>query len=283
MNKVIVTSDSTSDLSPGIIEKLDIKIIPLYVNIGDDSYKDGVDIKQKDVFESFEKDGVLAKTSAISVYDFKLFFEYYLKQGYEIVHFSISSLFSSCHQNAINASQYLETDRISFIDSINLSSGIGHQVIRAGILAKKGASRQEIVEDNESIKAKVNSSFVIDSLTYLAKGGRCPGLVAQGANLIKLKPCIEVIGGTMKVGKQYRGSLERCLNAYIDDRLRDIESIDSNRVFITHTVEDEELVERIVEKVENLKYFDEILITEASCTISCHCGPGTLGILYIEK
>lgn len=183
----------------------------------------------------------------------------------------------------MNATNLLETDKISVIDSLNLSTGIGHQVMYAGEMAKEGLSRHEIVDKIESIIPKINASFVIDNLTYLWKGGRCSGLSALGANLIQIKPSIEVIDGAMKVGKKYRGSLERCLKSYLDDRLKNIDTIDSKRVFITHTIQDEDLVNSIKEHLESKNYFKEILITSAGCAISCHCGPGTLGILYIDN
>ncbi|NLJ89593.1 MAG: DegV family protein [Clostridiales bacterium] len=283
MGKIIITSDSTCDLSQDLINNLDIRVIPLYVNIGDESFKDGVEISPEEVFKSYEENDVLAKTSAIPIYDFKVFFEDLLDQGYEIIHFSISSLLSSSHQNAVNAANMLDTDKISLIDSLNLSTGIGLQVIRAAELAKQGLTRQEIVDDIAAYSHKVNSSFVIDSLNYLWKGGRCSAVSAFGANLIKIKPCIEVTDGTMKVGKKYRGSLERSLKAYVDDRLKDIESIDPKRIFVTNTVEDKEITNRIIEMIKDRNYFEEILTSTAGCTISCHCGPNTLGIIYINK
>lgn len=283
MSKVIITSDSTSDLSPAIVEELNIQIIPLYINIGDDSYKDGVEITPKEIFERFNKDEILPRTSAISLYDLQMHFEKLLKEGYEIVHFSISSLFSSTHQNSINAAKALDPDKITLIDSLNLSTGIGHSVMRAAELARDGHNRNEIVKEIEALIPKINASFVIDTLTYLWKGGRCSGLSAMGANLLQLKPCIEVIDGSMKVGKKYRGSLERCLNAYVDERLLYLDKISPKRIFITHTSQDEELVKRIKERVKSKNYFEEIIVTTAGGTISCHCGPGTLGLLYIDK
>ena len=283
MNKVIITSDSTSDLTSQIIDELDIRITPLYVNIGDDSFKDGIEISQDEIFKSYEENGVLAKTSAIPIYDFQTFFKNLLDDGYEIIHFSISSLFSSSYQNAINASNLIETDKISIVDSMNLSTGIGLQVMYASEMAKEGLSRHEIVDKIESIIPKINASFVIDNLTYLWKGGRCSGLSALGANLIQIKPSIEVIDGTMKVGKKYRGSLERCLKSYIDDRLKNTDTIDSKRVFMTHTIQDEDIVNKLKQYLENKNCFEKIIISSAGCTISCHCGPGTFGIFYINN
>ena len=146
MSKVIITSDSTSDLSPAIVEDLNIQIIPLYINVGEDSYKDGIEITPPEIFERFDKDGVLPSTSAIPFYDLKASFEKLLNEGYEIIHFSISSLFSSTHQNSINAANALDPDKITLIDSLNLSTGIGHSVMRAAELARDGLSRKEIVK-----------------------------------------------------------------------------------------------------------------------------------------
>lgn len=283
MNKVIVTSDSTSDLTENIIDDLDIRIIPLYINVGDSTYKDGVDIIPEDIFKSFEESGTLAKTSAIPIYDFEVFFKSLIDQGYSIIHFSISSLFSSSHEHAVAAKNLLETDQITCIDSLNLSTGNGHLVMRAAELAKEGFTREEIVKEIEGLIPKVNSSFILDDLTYLWKGGRCSGVSALGANIIKIKPCIEVTDGTMKVGKKYRGSLNRTVKAYIDDRLEDIDSIDSKRIFITNTTHDTELIEIVKEKIESKNYFNEVIVTKTSGTIACHCGPGTLGVLYMNK
>ena len=283
MSKVIITSDSTSDLSPAIIEDLNIQIIPLYINIGENSYKDGIEITPTEIFEGFDKDGVLPRTSAIPFYDLKVSFENLLNEGYEIIHFSISSFFSSTHQNAVNAANELDPNKITLIDSLNLSTGIGHLVMRAAELAREGLSRDEIVKEIQALIPKVNASFVIDTLTYLWKGGRCSGLAAMGANLLQLKPCIEVVDGTMKVGKKYRGSLDRCLNAYVDEKLTYLDKINPKRIFISHTSQDEELVVRIKERIESKNYFEEVIVSTAGGTISCHCGPDTLGIIYIEK
>jgi fatty acid kinase fatty acid binding subunit len=283
MSKVIITADSTCDLSPQIIKDLNISILPMYVNIGDDSYQDGINITPDDVFETFEKNGVLAKTAAIPVYDFQTCFQKHLEQGFEIIHISIGSLFSSSYQSALSAANILESDKISVIDSCNLSTGCGHLVMAAAELAKKGLGRKEIVENLNSLIPRINASFIIDTLTFLWKGGRCSSVVALGANVLQLKPCIEVIDGEMKVGKKYRGHLERCLSSYVEDRLTDLNKIDPKRIFITHSGCNDKILSMVKDKLESKNYFKEIIITRAGCTVSCHCGRNTLGILYYWK
>lgn len=279
--KLIVTADSTCDLSSNIREELNINIIPMYVNIDEKSFQDGVDITPQDVFESFEKNGILAKTSAIPIFDYTEFFQKYLDQGYEIIHISIGSKFSSTYQNAVNAANMLEN--VSVIDSANLSTGYGHVVMFAAELVKEGNEKKEVLEKLNDFIPKVNASFIIDTLTYLWKGGRCSGVSALGANLLQLKPCIEVVDGEMKVGRKYRGSLERCLSSYVQNRLSELDQIDPKRIFITHSGCSDEIVNMVKSKIESKNYFKEIIETKAGCTISCHCGPSTLGILYYSK
>ena len=283
MSKVIITGDSTCDLSPDILKKLNIQTIPLYVNVGDDSFKDGVDITPDTIFQIFEERGILAKTSAIPIYDFQIFFKDLLDQGFEIVHITLGSKFSTTYQCAVSAANLIDSDKISIVDSENLSTGYGHVIMHGGELAMEDLSRTEIVNELKALIPKVNASFIIDTLTYLWKGGRCSSVSALGANLLQLKPCIEVIDGQMKVGKKYRGNLDRCLKSYVDDRLKDLSKINSNRIFITHTLQEDKIAEKVKERIESKNYFKEIIITKAGCTISCHCGPNTLGILYVDQ
>lgn len=278
--KVIITAESTCDLTADILQGLNIPIIPMYVNIEEVSYKDGVNIQPDVIFTTFETKGILAKTSAIPVYDYKLFFEKYIEQNYEIVHISLGSKFSSTYQGAVNASNMLEHVRV--VDSGNLSTGYGHTVMLAAEMARDGKSPEEILTGLSHFIPKVKASFVIDTLNYLHKGGRCSSVAALGANLLQLKPCIEVVDGEMKVAKKYRGNLERTLKSYIDDKLADLNKIHPKRIFITHSSCSDEMVEMVKNAIEQKEYFQEIIVTKAGCTISCHCGPNTLGILYYD-
>ena len=279
--KVLITRDSTSDLPPGLVEKLNIKTIPLVVTLGDKAYQDGVDITPEDIYKYHDEHGVLPKTSAANVDDMINFFEPFVKEGYEIVHFTISSSMSSTYQNSCIAAD--EFEGVYVIDSQNLSTGEGLLVLKACEWAAEGLSAKEIYDKVNELIPRVDASFVIDSLEYLHKGGRCSALAALGANLLKLKPCIEVQGGSMGVSKKYRGKYGETLKQYVADRLTDYSDIDLSRVFVTHAGCDEEIVNQVVEQVKATAPFSELIISRAGCTVSAHCGRNTLGVLYIRK
>lgn len=279
--KVLITRDSTSDLPPELVEKLNIKTIPLIVTLGDKTYQDGVDINPDDIYKYHEEHGVLPKTSAANVDDMINFFEPFINEGYEIVHFSISSAMSSTYQNSCIAAD--EFEGIYVVDSANLSTGEGLLVLKACEWAAEGFSAKEIYDKVCELIPRVDASFVIDSLEYLHKGGRCSALAALGANLLKLKPCIEVTNGTMGVSKKYRGKYSETLKQYVADRLTDYSDIDLSRVFVTHAGCDEEIVNQVVEQVKATAPFEELIVSRAGCTVSAHCGKDTLGVLYIRK
>jgi DegV family protein with EDD domain len=200
-----------------------------------------------------------------------------------VIHFNLSSKMSSCHQNAVIAAQ--EFENVYVIDTKNLSTGSGHLVLDAAIMAKEGRSAEEIIERVNGLMDKVEASFVIDSLKYLHKGGRCSGVAALGANVLKLKPCIEVKNGAMGVGKKYRGNFEKVILEYVRDRLKGRDDIDTRRIFVTTPPGgvSPEIVQSVIDEIKKYKTFDEIFTSEASCTISTHCGPVTLGILFYRK
>ena len=279
--KVLITRDSTSDLPPELVEKLNIKTIPLVVTLGDKAYQDGVDITPEDIYKYHDEHGVLPKTSAANVDDMINFFEPFVKEGYEIVHFTISSSMSSTYQNSCIAAD--EFEGVYVIDTQNLSTGEGLLVLKACEWAAEGLSAKEIYDKVNELIPRVDASFVIDSLEYLHKGGRCSALAALGANLLKLKPCIEVQGGSMGVSKKYRGKYGETLKQYVADRLTDYSDIDLSRVFVTHAGCDEEIVNQVVEQVKATAPFSELIISRAGCTVSAHCGRNTLGVLYIRK
>ncbi len=279
--KVLITRDSTSDLPPELVEKLNIKTIPLVVTLGDKAYQDGVDITPEDIYKYHDEHGILPKTSAANVDDMINFFEPFVKEGYEIVHFTISSSMSSTYQNSCIAAD--EFEGIYVVDSQNLSTGEGLLVLKACEWAAEGLSAKEIYDKVNELIPRVDASFVIDSLEYLHKGGRCSALAALGANLLKLKPCIEVQGGSMGVSKKYRGKYGETLKQYVADRLTDYLDIDLSRVFVTHAGCDEEIVNQVVEQVKATAPFSELIISRAGCTVSAHCGRNTLGVLYIRK
>jgi DegV family protein with EDD domain len=284
MAKIKLTCDSTCDLGPVLIQKHDVHVIPLYINFEEKSYRDGVDLSPLDLFDLVKQKNTLPKTAAVSVEDYIELFRPYLEQGYEVIHINISSKMSACHQNALLAAKELESlGKVYPIDSYNLSSGSGHLVLEAAELAKEGKSGEEIRQALIQKAKLLEVSFCIDTLEYLHKGGRCSSVAALGANLLKLRPCIEVKDGEMGVGKKYRGKMDKALMDYVTDRLSGRDDIDLKRIFITHTYAPDEIVELVREAILKLQPFQEIIETKASCTISSHCGKGTLGILFFKK
>ena len=280
--KIKITSDSTCDLSPELIEKYNIDILPLYVGMGDDVLKDGVEATPDDIYAFVDKTGILPKTSAPNLNDFTELFEKYTKDGYEVVHFCISADFSSSYTTACLAAE--EVGNVKVVDTRNLSTGSGLVVLHGCEMAQNGATPEEIQKECSELTGRVEASFVVDSIDYLHKGGRCSSVAALGANLLKLKPCIEVIDGKMQSAKKYRGLIDRVILNYVTDRLNGRDDIDKHRIFITHTKCSEQIVEEVRKKINQLSPgFDEILETTAGCTITSHCGPYTLGILFVRK
>ena len=280
--KIKITSDSTCDLSPELIKKYDIDILPLYVSLGDDTKKDGVEATPDDIYDYVDKTGVLPKTSTANIAEIITFFEKWHNEGYTIVHYSISSDFSSSYHNACIAAE--EVGDVYVVDSRNLSTGQGHLVLKGADFAAEGKNAEEIKAECEKLASKVEASFVVDSIDYLRKGGRCSAIAALGANLLKLKPCIEVIDGKMTPSKKYRGKIDKVILDYVRDRLSGRDDIVMDRIFITHTKCDPETVNAVRDKInEYMPGFKEILETTAGCTITSHCGPNTLGVLFIRK
>ncbi len=281
MSNIVVTSDSTSDLTAELRERYNISVLPLGVTLGDKAYKDGVDITPDDIYAHHSKTGELPKTTAANVDECINFFKKFTDQGKTVIHFSISSSMSSTFNNGRLAA--IECGNVYVIDSANLSTGEGLLVIAAAEMAEQGLDAEEIVSKIEDLVSKVDSSFVIDNLEYLHKGGRCSALAMLGANVLKLKPCIEVKNGSMGVGKKYRGRFGDVLKTYVDERLADVNDIDNSRVFVTHAGCDEEIVNAVVEQVKSKGIFKEVFLSRAGCTISSHCGADTLGVLFIRK
>ena len=279
--KIIISSDSTADLSPELIERYKISIIPLGITLGTNLYKDGVDIDAEKIYEHHAKTGELPKTNATNVGELEDYFTELTKDGSAVVHFTISSNMSSTYNNAVMASENFSN--VYVVDSKNLSTGGGLLVLAACDMAANGLDAKTIAEKVTELVPNVEASFVIDSLEYLYKGGRCSALSVLGANLLKLKPCIEVKNGSMGVGKKYRGKYPDVLKEYINERLVNIDDIDTTRVFITHAGCDETLVKELFKIVKDKNIFGEVLVTRAGCTVSSHCGRNTLGILFIRK
>ncbi|MBP1574756.1 MAG: DegV family protein [Oscillospiraceae bacterium] len=281
MRPIKIISDSTADLPKELIEKYDIEVLPLSVTLGENSYKDGLEISAQDIFKYYEETKGLPKTSAVSVLEYTEAFTTWVEKGYDVIHFTISSTMSSCYQNACIAA--VEIGHVWSIDSANLSSGIGLQVVLAAELAAKGESAEVIAKHIAEAKTRVDASFILNQLEFLHKGGRCSGVAALGANLLKLKPCIEVVDGKMKVGKKYRGAYEKCALEYVCDRLDGNDNIETDIIFLTWTGVDAKLLKEIEKEIKKYHKFHTIIVNEAGSTITGHCGPGTFGILYFRK
>ena len=282
MKNIIISTDSTSDLPKELIEKYDIRVLPLSIVSDTDSKKDGVEINANDVFEYQRSTGKLLKTAAANMVEWGDFFDSFGEND-GVVNFTISGEMSSTFTNSRVAA--LERENIYTIDSQNLSTGIGLLILTACDLREQGLSAKEIYEKIEELKPYVRSSFVIDTLEFLHKGGRCSAVAALGANLLKLKPCIDVENGKMGVTKKYRGKITDVLRTYVKERLENYDKIDHDKVFITHTMDEENMfiVDELVNYVKENYDFKNVYTSTAGCTVSVHCGPNTLGILYIEK
>lgn len=279
---VKIISDSTCDLSPELLRQYDVSITPLSVCCGERVGADGTEITPDDIYEYVHAEGKLPQTSAVNVADYMEEFHRWTKQGCCVVHFCISSDFSSTYQNACLAAK--EVGNVFVVDSRNLSTGQGLLVLHAAEMAANGYYAQEIWETCSAMAKRVEASFVIDSLDYLYKGGRCSALGAFGGNLLRLKPCIEVRNGKMTPGKKYRGKIEKVMLQYVEDRLQNRTDINKHRIFITHTKCSPEAVQAVRDKIlEIVPDFEEILETTAGATITSHCGPNTLGILFVRK
>lgn len=278
---VKITSDSTCDLSSELLSTYDIDIIPLTIVLGDKPLRDSLDITPVDIFRAVSGGATLPSTTAVSVGEYQERFAALSKEYDAVIHINIGSGFSACFQNATLAAE--EFDNVYAVDSQNLSSGHGHVVLAAAKAAKAGKSAQEILSMLADLTPRVEASFILDRLDYMVKGGRCSAVAMLGANLLRLKPCIEVKNGAMGVVKKYRGSFEKCLESYVKDRLDQRDDIITDQIFITHPdcpASDVALTRREIEKYAS---FDAVTETRAGCTVSCHCGPRTLGILFVRK
>ena len=280
--KVKITSDSTCDLSPDLIHRYDIGILPLLITFGENACRDGVDTSPEDIYRFVEETGTLPKTCALNTSEYEEFFRSWTEQGYSLVHFCIGSKFSSTCQNARIAAACMEN--VYVVDSENLSAGQGLLVLRASELQREGMDAETIYQACTALAPKVEASFVLDDLEYLVKGGRCSGVAAFGANLLKLKPCIEVRSGSMEPAKKYRGKIQNVIVEYVTDRLTGRNDLEKRRIFITHTRCEPEWVEAARKKVLELAPdLTEILETTAGATVTTHCGPSTLGVLFVRQ
>lgn len=281
---VKIIADSTCDLSPELVTKYDIDILPLHILLGEDEYEDGKNVTPEEIFSWSDEHKTTPKTSAPSLTDAIALFRPYIESGREIICFSISSSMSTSGNVMRIAAEELEAaDCITVIDSANLSTGIGLLVVEAAIMAQNNHTAAEITSVIEKLKPNVRASFVVDTLTYLYRGGRCNAVAAMAGGVLKLHPKIVVENGAMNASKKYRGKINSAIMSYVKDMEKDLQSARPDRVFITHSGCDHAIVEAVREYLKSLGVFAEILETRAGGVISSHCGPGTLGVLYISK
>ena len=282
MSKVKIISDSTCDLSEELLIQYDIAVLPHPIVRDGEWLQDNVSITPDDIYAHYERTGRLCTTSAPNAYDYEQFWRPWLDEGYEIVHFTISSEMSTAYNQAVLAAE--EMGHVYPVDSRSLSTGIGLLVLEACDLRDQGFAAEEIAAMVREDSAKCQASFLVDVIEYLWKGGRCSSVAAIGANLLKLKPRIDVQNGKMLSTKKYRGKTTKCFAAYADDLLKGKDNIRQNRIFITHSGIDEDIIQLVQDKIRQWQPgVEHIYVTRAGGTISCHCGPGTLGILYMYE
>ena len=274
-----VTATSTCDLPPELLERYQITMVPLYVSFGGNTYKDGLETGPEDIFRHVEDGGQLPSTSAVNIADYQELFAELSPKYDSVLHITIGSEFSCCYQNALVAAE--EFSNVYVVDSRNLTVGQGILALEAAMAAQRGDSIEDILKMLDGMTDRVDTTFVVDKLDYLAKGGRCSSVVALGANLLKLKPCINLVDGKMSVGKKYRGAFDKILPDYVRDQLAG-KNVDLNRIFVVHTRCNPAIPTAICQLVKEYG-FREGHTAVAGSTISCHCGPNTLGVIFLRK
>lgn len=280
---VCITYDSTCDLPPALLERFQIRTVPLTIQTGERIFPDDGHYTSEDLYADFHRDGTLPKTAAVSPEQFKEFFGAILAEGFDIVHIDISADLSGTCQNARIAAAELEAGRIHVVDSRQLSTGGGLLALQGAKLRDEGMAAGDIADELRRLAPHSDTSFVLDTLEYMWKGGRCSGVAALGANVLKLKPCLEMREGKLVVCKKYRGTMERVYRQYITERLAG-KTVVEDWAFITHSGGiAEDTLAQLTELVKSLAPFREVFLTQAGCTVSSHCGPGTLGVLFLRQ
>ncbi len=279
MNKIVITADSPVDLSAEQAKTYGIEIIPLHIILDSEDHLDGVDITPDDIYEAYNTKKILPSTSAISVAEYETFFKKFTDEGLSVVHLSLSSAISSTHQNACIAA--MELENVHVVDTRRLSTGMAVLALKAVELAESGLSAVEIATTLTAMRDKVSTSFILETLTFMNKGGRCSALVAFGANILGIKPTIENLNdGSLVLGKKYRGKSSIVRRQYIDDKLS-APNIDYTRIFVDHSGLAEDEINELKAYIEDNYKFKEIIVTRAGSTISTHCGPGTFALMFM--
>lgn len=279
--KIILSADSTCDLGEELKARYDVHYYPFHIILEEQDYQDNVDITTKEIFDAYYARKVLPRTAAINVGEYVDYFKPWVDKGFEVIHLNLGGAISSAHKNCVLAAKELG-GHVYPIDSFSLSTGIALQVIEAGEMIREGLAAPEIAEKLLALRPRCHASFILDTLDFMRAGGRCSTVVAVGANLLNLKPCIEVDNsdGSMHVGKKYRGNLQKVLPLYVRDKLTQYPDIKRDHIFITFSSIDPALEKLVRKTIRETMDFKEIHSTHASCTIASHCGPNTLGILF---
>ncbi len=286
--KILLSADTPCDIGPELKARYHVSLYPLHIILDGKQYTDGVDITAEEIYKAWWERKLLPRTAAINPEEYVEYFTSFLDQGYEVVHISLGSGISSCHQNAKIAAEMLaDKGRVFVIDSCSLSTGFGLVVCEAGERINKGVPVEQVVDEVRALVPYTRASFIIDTLEFMRAGGRCSSITQISAAVLNIKPTIIVKNdrqGSMIVGKKYIGKLEGALLKYVDDQLKGRTDIVLDRVFITHPpMDDPTLVDKVAARIRELQPFKEIHDTSASCTISSHCGPNTLGVLFMVK
>ncbi len=282
--KVILSADSTCDIGEALQQKYDVHFFNYHIQIGDKSYIDKLEISPEELYAAWREKGILPKTAAVAPMEYMAFFRQWVQEGCDVVHINLGRGLSSSYQNCMLAAQ--ELGGVYPVDSASLSTGSGHLVVQAGEMIRQGITAEETQKNIIKMRDRVNASFVLDTLEFMAAGGRCSSVAAIGANLLRLKPSIKVDvhnGGKMGVAKKYRGNMEKVLTEYVRDQLAGRSDLMLERIFITHSGSPQEDIDHVKQEIAKHAAFEEIVVTKASGTISSHCGPRTLGVLYMVK
>lgn len=280
---IALCADSTCDLGSELCAKYQVNLVPFNVILEDKQYLDGITITPDDIYATYREKKVLPHTAAVNISTYEEAWKPFLDQGMDVIHLSLGHALSSSAQNARLAAEELEN--VWVIDTCNLSTGSGLLVIEAAKRIAQGMEAAQIAEEVQAMTSRCHASFVLDTLEFLHKGGRCSAVAMLGANMLQLKPCIEVnnADGSMGVGKKYRGTIVKAREQYVRDQLARYDNIDYEKIFITHSGTSDERIEEVRRVVEQCGKFENIYVTRAGCTISCHCGPETLGVLFLTK
>ena len=279
MKPYIISADSTLDMPFALIEKHDIRVIPSYVTMGENTVDDWPDLTQKQLLDYVKTTGKLAKTSAANPNDYESWFRKRLEEGRPVIHVAKSSGISSCYENACMAAR--EVENVWVVDSKNLAGGTSMTILAA--LATDIADPAEVAKFMEAYRERIEGSFIIETLEFLRKGGRCSTLAALGANILKLRPEVVFDGGIMRVGKKYRGVYRKCVYEYLDDQLAKLPGYETDLVYMNHTLQDPDFLEELKTYVKQKTGCRELIEYPASSAISTHCGPNTFGVFFVRK